>query len=417
MESMDRPVSTSDQVRRRLRRLIWPLIGTLLLAALVVLVVGWLKPSVRRDRIRTAQVKQGEMTATLDATGLVVPEFDEVLTAPLATRVIAVCKTAGSAVAPGDTIVVLEDRGPRRDVARLQEQITLKETARRQVDLDLARDRADLASQRSIKELELASLRYEVSRNRELFDLGLVSYDQVRKSETDSARATIELAHLQTRLANAEQDRDAALATLEGEMAILATDLEQAREQLARTVVRSVREGIVTWVVPSEGVAVTTGEAVARIADLSAFRVDATLPDVQARRLVVGLPATVRSGDTRLTGRVHKILPTVSNGIVTFEVALDDADHPVLRPNLRVDVHAVTDRREQTLYLKRGPLLRVDGAETVFVVHGDRAVRTPVEIGLTSFEHYEILSGLDAGDEVIISDMSDYRKMQEVELR
>ena len=129
--------------------------------------------------------------------------------------------------APGDTIVVLEDREPRRDVARLQEQIALKETARRQVDLDLARDRADLASQRSIKELELASLRYEVSRNRELFGLGLVSYDQVRKSETDSARATIELAHLQTRLANAEQDRDTALATLEGEMAILATDLEQ----------------------------------------------------------------------------------------------------------------------------------------------------------------------------------------------
>ena len=80
-------------------------------------------------------------------------------------------------------------------------------------------------------------------------------------------------------------------------------------------------------------------------------------------------------------------------------------------------MHAVTDRRRQTLYLKRGPLLRVDSRETVFVVRGDRAVRTPVEIGLTSFEHYEILSGLDAGDEVIISDMSDYRKMQEVELR
>ena len=101
MESMDRPVSTSDRLRRRLRHLVWPLVGTLLLAALVVLVVGWLKPSVRRDRIRTARVQQGEMTATLDATGLVVPEFDEVLTAPLATRVIAVCKTAGSAVGPG----------------------------------------------------------------------------------------------------------------------------------------------------------------------------------------------------------------------------------------------------------------------------------------------------------------------------
>ena len=136
-----------------------------------------------------------------------------------------------------------------------------------------------------------------------------------------------------------------------------------------------------------------------------------------ARRLTVGLPATIRSGDTRLPGRVHKILPTVVNGIVTFEVALDQKDHPILRPNLRVDVHAVTDQRTDALCLRRGPLLSVDGRDAVYVVRGDRAVRTPVTIGLANFEVYEIVDGLLNGDEVIISDMSDYRNSKEVKLR
>ena len=417
MEPMDRPLDPGARRRRRLRRLIWPLTGAAVVAVLVLALVGWLRPSVRRDRIRTARVEIGEVAATLDATGLVVPEFDQILTAPQATRVVRILKTPGAAVAPGDTVVLLDDHDLRRDVQRLQEQISLKENARLQADLVLARKRSDLQTQRAIKELELKSLRFEVERNQELYDLGLSAHDQVRKSETDTARAAIELDHLRTQLDNAELDHRAILTGLERETAILATDLEEAREQLDRTAVTTGRGGIVTWVVASEGAAVAAGEAVAKVADLSAYRVDATLSDVLARQLTVGLPATVCSGDTRLSGRVRKILPTVNQGIVTFEVALDERNHPVLRPNLRVDVHAVTARHPDTLRLTRGPLLRVDGRETVFVVRGERAVRTPVTVGLTSFETYEIVAGLAAGDEVIISDMSDYRNMQEVDLR
>ena len=64
------------------------------------------------------------------------------------------------------------------------------------------------------------------------------------------------------------------------------------------------RRGVLTWVVPSEGMAVHRGDELARIADLSAFRVEATVSDVHASRLVAGLPVTVRSGDSRLGGRL-----------------------------------------------------------------------------------------------------------------
>ena len=96
---------------------------------------------------------------------------------------------------------------------------------------------------------------------------------------------------------------------------------------------------------------------------------------------------------------------------------LDEPDDPILRPNLRVDVHAVTERRTDALCVRRGPLLNVDGSDWVFVVRGEKAGRTPVTIGLSNFEMYEITSGLAEGDEVIISDMSDFRNSKEVKLR
>jgi len=417
MDQMDRPIDPGEQRRRKARKLVPVAVGALVVVVLIATAVGWLRPSIKHSRIRIATVEVGEVTATLDATGLVVPEFDQVLTAPVATRVTRILKTPGAAIAPGDTIVLLDDRDPRRDVARLREQISLKDNARRIDELALARNRDDLATQKSIKELELKSFQFEVDRNRQLFEMGLITQDKVRQSETDAERVAIELEHLSVKLKYAEQDHAAAMESIERELAILATDLEEAQERLAQMVVAADRQGIVTWVVPSQGAAVAAGEAVARVADLSAYRVDATLSDVLARRLIVGLPATVRSGDTRLQGRVRKILPTVSNGIVTFEVALDEQDHVMLRPNLRVDVHAVTEHHPETLRLKRGPLVNVNGREAVFVVRDDVAVRTPIRVGLSNFEMYEIVEGLVAGDKVIISDMSDYRNMQEVKIR
>ena len=414
---MDRTIDPSVRRRRTIRRLVVPVGSTSAVMILVMLVTGWLHPSVRRDQLRTARVERGDVSATLDASGLVVPGFEQILTAPVSTRVIRILKTPGAEVRPGEPVVLLDDKDARREVARLEEQIALKRNARRQTELDLERTRNDLTTSRDVKALELESYRFELNRNKRMFSEGLTHEDAVRKSETDVARARIELDHLESQLANAQEDLAARVEGLALEIAILEKDLERARERLDRTAVTAERAGIVTWVVANEGAAAAEGEPVARVADVSTYRVEATLSDVLARRLTAGLPAVVRSGDTRLTGRVHKILPTVRNGVVTFEVHLDEPDHAILRPNLRVDVHAVTEQRTGTLRLRRGPLLNVDGRDAVFVVRGGRAVRTPVTIGLSNFEMYEITGGLSEGDEVIVSDMSDHRNAKEVKIR
>ena len=135
MEHMDRIIDPTTRRRRQLRRLVLPAVAAAIGLILIVLATGWLRPSVRRDRVRTAHVEQGEVTATLDASGLVVPEFEHVL-GPMSTRIAKILKTPGTEVAPGEPIVLLDDRDARHDVARLEEQITLKENSRSQAKLE-----------------------------------------------------------------------------------------------------------------------------------------------------------------------------------------------------------------------------------------------------------------------------------------
>ncbi len=417
MEAMDRPLDPAVQRQVKLQRLRLPVIVALSAIGVIVLGISLMRPSVERDRLRTAVVERGDVAATLDASGLVVPQSEQVFTAPLATRIVKVLKTPGSAVTPGDTILRLDNKDASRDAAKLREQIALRMNARKQASLELARARNDLTSQRDIKVLELESARFELERNQKMFERGLIVKDDVRKSETALERAQIELRHIDTLIAHSQADLDAREEGLALEIKILEGDYAVARERLNRTSVTADRAGVVTWVMSQEGASVAEGDPVARVSDPTSYRVEASLSDVLARRLTVGLPAVVRSGDTVLTGVVRKVLPTVQNGIVTFEVTLDQPNHPVLRPNLRVDVHAVTEQRPTTLRVRRGPLINLEGRDVVFVIRGDEAVRTHVTVGLSNFEFYEITDGLAEGDVVIISDMSDYSKSKEVQLQ
>ncbi len=417
MDRMDRPIDPRIRRQRTVRRALYFTLSLAVAATLLALLLGWMRPSIKHDRIRTARVQKGEVTATLDATGLVVPEAEFVLTAPLATRIISVLLPTGSSVKTNDPILLLDSTEAKRVKDRIQEQISLKENARQRANLEFDRSLSDLKTQRMIKALELKSFQYEASRNQEYFEMGLITKDTVRKSNIDVERVSIELQYIESSLTNTSKDIAARLAGLALEISILTKDLDRARERLLRTSVSSERDGIVTWVNNSIGANVTEGEPVARVADLSVFRVEASLSDVLARRLTVGLPATVRSGDTRLKGHVDKILPSVDNGIVTFQVQLEQKDHIVLRPNLRVDVHAVTEQHSHALRLKRGPLINVDGQTFLFVIREKKAFRTPVKLGLSNFEVYEITEGLVEGDQVIISDMSSFRDVKEVQIR
>jgi len=414
---MDRPLAPEIPQRQRRRRL--ALSGTA--ACVAVVAYLWLPsivgPAVSRDRIRTARVERGVVDATIAATGLVVPEIEQVLASPVDARVLRVLERPGAHLTAGQPILELDVSQARLDVDKITQDLAIKANAQAQKRLALDKSLIDLDSRTEIKRLQLASLQSQLARDRQLSSQGLLSVEQLKKSELATSQAEIELKQITAERANAREATHAELEGLDLEIGKLRKEEAEAARQLTLASPRAGRDGVLTWVVTEEGAAVTKGQPLARVADFSSFRVDASISDVYARQLRVGLPAVVVAGEQRFDGSVAEVNPTVTNGVMTVVIALQDRSNPTLRSNLRTDVEIVTARKADATRVRRGPFATGEGGAEVFVVRGDRAVKVPVTFGLSSQTYFEVTSGLTPGDEVIVSDMRDYLRLGEVRLR
>ncbi len=411
---MDREI---DSKIRRLR--IFKRVGiaiVLLTASTAALIWGpaWIRPSVYRNRIRTAIVDRGAIEAGLSASGTVVPEFEAVLSSPIDARVIRILKRAGAAVSAGDPVIELDISDSQLELERINQNLALRKNKQVTTQLDLERTLIDLQGRMEVKHLELQSHSTKLNQNRRLFQDGLVSVDDVRRAELEEARVKTELKQLESSRQNAELSTRSQIEGLEMEMAFLEKEKKAAQSELNLATTKSDCDGVLTWVVAEEGSTVRKGDVIARIADLLSFRVDATISDRYAGEIRIGIPVEARVNEsTVLAGNITNILPTIRDGILTVQIALWDKTNKILRSNLRVDVDIITERKDRVLRVKKGPALTGESENEAFVIRGTTAIKTPVRLGLASFDSFEVVSGLMEGDEVIVSDVSRYLHLKE----
>lgn len=378
---------------------------------------AWARPSVSRSRIRTAAIDRGPIEASITASGTVVPEFEQILSSPIDARIIRVLKRPGAVLAKGDSILQLDVSESVLALERFDQDIAIKRNDQLKTKLELDKTLSDLKTQSDIKRLEFQSFKSKSAQNRKLFQQGLLSEEALRQSELNESTASLQLQQIEADKRNAAQTNRARIDGLGLEMEKLQKERAEVQRKLDLATTRADREGVLTWVVEQEGSTVQKGAVIAKIADLSSFRIEATISDVHAGRLAVGLPVKVRVNERELRGTISNILPTIKDGIITVGVSLDDKASGLLRSNLRVEVLIVTDRKDSALRARKGPFAQGEGVREVFVVRGDRLVKTSVRLGVASFDSYEVVEGLVEGDEVVISDMTDYLYAKEVTLK
>jgi HlyD family secretion protein len=405
---VDRAIDESVIRSRQQKR--WALaVGALALAgAAFTWVPSLVRPTVERARLRTSLVDSGPLEAAISASGRVLPEVELVLTSPVDARVVRVRRRAGDAVKAGETIVELDLSQARLAVEGLDRDLALRRNDERKKRLELESKLSDVVGRHEAKKLELDAKRSALGRKRQLHEAGLVSVQELKEAELAEAQAAIELKQLDEARKLAAASTDAEIEGLSLDAAALRSRRSEAWRELQRGNASADRDGVVTWTLTEEGATVRKGDQVARVADLSAFRVEATVSDLAASRMTVGLPARVKAGEQALEGAVSAIDPTIRNGVLSFTVALAEKSHRALRPNLRVDVDVLTSRKDRALRVARGPFASGEGAQNVFVVRGSAAERRRVRLGAASPTHFEVLEGLREGEEVIVSEMTDY---------
>lgn len=414
---MDRPISDTKKKRRlgknalRITGLIAVLVG-----ALFVLRSMLTKELDRKD-FQTATVEVGKVEEAITASGLVVPAFEQQLTAPVTAAIQEVRRQSGDQVERGDTILQLDEEYIRLQYESLADQLELKKNKITRLRHEYDKNIQDLAYESEIKALQISSLEAQLADTKRLREIGSATPEEVDQAQLQLDIARLEKQKLDNELRFREQVLPGDRRNLELEVRMEEKKSSELSRKLRETSVIAPRSGVITWINEDLGKQVSEGELLVRLADLQRYRIEATCSDRYAAQVKIGLPVRVRINQTDLNGRISTILPAVENNTVAFIVELDEPDHPKLRPNRRVEVYLIANAREQALRLKNGPAFRGKTIQPLFVVDGKEARRTEARIGLTSVDYVELLeTDLQPGQRVIISDMEAYEHLDKIKL-
>ena len=414
---MDRAIANSIQTQRQRRR--WLLLaGALLLLLGAVLAFRTvLKPGLRRGDILTSTVETGEVEAALTAAGTVIPSREAVLTSPIQSTIRRVAVAVGAQVRPGETIVELDKELAHSSLAKLDDEQLRNQNKNSQLQLTLERALTDLRAQARVQAVKVRSLQSALRDEQQLLKIGGGTAENVRQAELSLTVAQLEAERLTRQMQTQQRANAADVRELGYTVSMQQRSIGELAGKLRQADISSPQPGVLTWVNDNLGTTVHAGEALARVADLSNFRVRATISDSYADALRQGDPVKVRINDLDLRGTVASISPSVEKGVVTFYAQLDNPHHPALRPNLRADVFVITRAHHGVPRVKNGPFYQGGKEQAVFVLTNDgRVVRRTVRFGDSNFDFVQVTGGLRAGEEIVVSDMKDHLDTPELTL-
>jgi HlyD family secretion protein len=152
------------------------------------------------------------------------------------------------------------------------------------------------------------------------------------------------------------------------------------------------------------------------ISDLTHFKVACSIPDNHAERVRVGGDVILKIGKEHLTGTISSVTPLSQSGIITFTAVPNDMSHPRLRSGLKTEVFVITSIKDDVLRIKNGSFYSGPGTYTLFVVDGDLLLPREVKLGECNYDYIEVVSGLEVGEQVVVSDMTKHKDKQKLKI-
>ena len=411
---MDTALDPHLLTRRRRRSVA----GALALAAALG-VLAWganraLHPRVDAADLRIADVRRGDIASTISAAGIVIPLHEEQVASPIQSRIARVHAKLGQSVAAGQILLELDDHTIRLAMDSLKEQLAQQENRIDSLTQEMQQKRKQIASSIELLELDLQSARVKRERYTTLRKAGGVSGEDMLTAELNVTRIEIQLRQQRELIDDTQRATSTSIEAARLQKNILQKQLEQQQLLLARTQVRAPFGGTLTMLMEEEGASLALGQQVARVSEPNNYRVEASLSDFHASALGPGQRVRVEQGKSTLHGKVQTVLPEIQNGVITLMIALDQPGNAELRNKMRVDVNIITEQKSGALVVDNGVAFNGKGRQAAYVIRDGVAQRTLLEIGAGDGRQVEILAGAQAGERIIVSDISSFKEHETV---
>ena len=412
-----------EQQPQNKRRIVKVVVGVVAIVAVTIALRSLqpAAPSVDRATVWMDTVQQGTMVRQVRGPGTLVPEQRRWITAGTAGRIEQLYMLPGTQI--DSSTVILRLSNPDVEVQLLDAQQALSSAMAQLITL-----RSALTTQRLTQEGIVAQTRTQYLDAQRVYDMNQRLYDTNPElvAEADLARSRELAEELETRLDLGHQELEVMRATVDEQIRAQETQIERLEaivvfntDRVASMEVTAGVTGVLAELPVQEGEWVQSGGILARVVQPGRLFAEVRIPQTQAQDVTVGQVAFIDTRNDTIEGRVRRIDPAVRNATITIDVALPDDLPPSARPDLTVDGTVVIDRLDDVVYMGRPAYGQANSTVGIFklVDNGNYAERINVRLGLSSVNEIEVREGLQPGEVVILSDMSQWDGFDRVRLR
>ena len=415
---MDREIPKEIRKKERNKKIIRFSAIAVTIVVVISILISLRRTGVKKKDIILSAVDQGTIEVSVSASGKVAPAFEEIITSPINSRIVEVYRRGGDSVDVGTPILKLDLQSTETEYKKLLDEEEMRRYKLEQLRVNNQTKLSDMAMQIKVSAMKLNRMKVELRNEHYLDSLGAGTTDKVRQAELSYNVAQLEYEQLKQQYDNEKEVAAAELKVQELDFNIFRKNLAEMKRTLDDAQIRSPRKAILTYINNQVGAQVPQGGQVAIISDLSHFKVEGEIADTYGDRVAAGGKAIVKIGTEKLEGVVSSVTPLSKNGVISFSVQLMDDNNRRLRSGLKTDVYVMNAVKEDVMRIANASYYVGRGEYDLFVMTSDdEIVKRKVQLGDSNFEFVEVVSGLQPGDRVVVSDMSQYKNKTKLKLK
>lgn len=413
---MDRSIPTEEINRKKRQKVIKVSVIMVALLLIVISLKAFVTPSISSKEIRIAKVERGDLLETITASGIIIPQTEQIITSPLTSHIESINFKAGDFVRAGESILRLNQLFIQIELDRLHDEYELKKNRRTQLILGANQKKSQVNASIKIKRAKQKIAEKDLIRIKTLVDMGGEALERYETKELENNILSYELQQLEEEVELIKNSLQADLKELTLQLKIKKSKIDELNNQIRLSQAISQTDGVITWLQDKIGTNVNTGEALAKVADLSNFKIKANISDSHLDKLTIGQQVLVRVDEKDLEGTISNINPSVENGLLTFSCEMKQSNHPKLRNNLRVDVFPIISSQKNILRIPNASFIEGTGIQEIFVVKNNEMIKKKITVKATNFDFAEI-EGLEENEEVIISNTEEFKHYKRMKIK
>ena len=397
---------------------------SLLGLSLVMLISGWRIgysnniEYIAKNSVTITTVESGNFTMKIAGYGSLQSVNKRLLTATSNAIVDEIKLKAGAVVDIDTVILTLKNPALEGDLRQSLAKLQNSKTQKRQTLLQQQRELLNNESALSQLEADAEIAMLQVEAERSLAQSGIISGISAKKNELQAQQLIRRIVLEKSKLSKLTAMQNEALAIQDDLIAQSQEEFDVARQMVDQLSVKAGMRGVIQRLSLNLGQSVTAGTELALIGSLSPLVAEIKVPQMQAHRVVNGMKAEIATLNGQIQGQVTRVDPVVNDGAVQIDIEIQSTSDNAVKPMQLVDATILADVQKGVHYIKTPTGANENTTVWLFKLAEDnQANLVEVKFGKVSGQLIQVLSGLQAGDEVITSALGLSKETTQIRLK